>query len=124
MATINLTQIWIHDAADLSSYITADVLEVQPSFAIDGEVRTYAGGRRRLITRAGRSRSLPLTLELVAAADVAQLEAWAGQLLMVRAPQGLLMFGSFLGLEAVWRAADEAEAVSLAITEITTTIEV
>jgi hypothetical protein len=124
MSSITLTRLWIHDAADLAQYVIVDVNELKPTLALTGRFVSLAGGRQRLITTAARSRSLPLSLELVPAADVAQLEAWAGRLLLVRAPHGLLMYGAFLGLEPTWRSADEAETMTLVVTLISHEIEV
>ena len=124
MSSVTLTQVWIHDGLNLSSYVTAEAEEVQPKLAAGGRFVSLAGGRQRLISTAARGRSLPLTLELLEAADVQLLEAWAGRLLMLRSPHGLLLFGSFLELETAWRSAAEAQEVRLTFTEITSTVEV
>lgn len=109
MTQIILNQLWIHTVSDLSQYITADCETVNNPQTLDGEVRAYANGYQRLITGQSVTRTIPLDLYGIAAADWAKLRSWEGQLLMIRAPQGTLMYGTILADDPVWEIADECD---------------
>lgn len=63
-----------------------------------GEVRRYANGSTRLIRRAGRDQRVQLTVA-VTAAQLADLRAFAGQLLLYRDGLGTSMWCTFLSLD-------------------------
>lgn len=64
-----------------------------------GEVKTYAGGRTRVVTAAGRKATFPLTLQLLTDADVDLLDSWQGRLLLLRDGSGRREFGTVLAGE-------------------------
>jgi hypothetical protein len=124
MASISFDELLIHDAGDLSSYVALVIENFSSPLAGAGRFVSVAGGRRRLLTTGGTFRSVQITAELVSADDLATLEGWARQLLLLRAPQGLLIWGSYLEVTPQWSRDGEADAVSFTFNEITHSIEV
>jgi hypothetical protein len=64
-------------------------------------VRTYAGGRRRIITTPSDVRTTPMVLQHVSAADVETLRALRGRLLLLRDFQGWRRWGMFADIAPV-----------------------
>ena len=62
------------------------------------EVRSYAGGRRRIISTPAQQRLTPLTLRGMSADDVTTLRGWRGRLLLLRDAQGWRRWGTYAGL--------------------------
>ena len=52
--------------------------------SVEGEVRTYAGGRQRSVTTVGLRQEYGFTLRDVVLADLTKLESWAGSTVQVR----------------------------------------
>ena len=63
--------------------------------AADGEFRTYAAGRVRLVTTALTTRTITVVLIALTDAQVTTLESWRGQLLVFRDWTGVVQIGSF-----------------------------
>lgn len=97
MAILTLAKLWINLLVDGSS-ISAYSTDRSGSYALDGEVRTYAGGRQRAITAEGAKRQFQFTLPSVTLATVEQLEAWAGRAVQVRDHRGQRFFGTYFGV--------------------------
>lgn len=93
MASVTLDRLWIHDADDLSSYVRLHYTDehVDPSKTVD--VRAYAGGRMRAITRPARRRQASWNVGLMSNDDRDTLEGWLGRMVMVRSPSGEKFFG-------------------------------
>ena len=88
MASVTLTEAWIHLASDLSQSVTADLTGEGETVAPAVEVRRYASGRLRGISRAGASYSFSVRLEKAERADANTLRGWVedGEELMFRDP--------------------------------------
>lgn len=101
MARVNIRGVRINLAADPASGVS---LHPVPSFARVTErparVVRFAGGRTRVIARAGKDRAWRLSALFVPAVDVAWLEEHAGELVCVRDPRGHKMFGTFTQVSA------------------------
>ena len=65
---------------------------------LDVEVRSYANGRRRIISTPAQKRDTPLTLRGVSDADLTTLRGWRGRLLLLRDAQGWRRWGTYAGL--------------------------
>ena len=93
MATVTLTKVWLHDAADLSTSIevgAANVLENPKRLA---PVRKYAGGRFRLITVPGIAKAYQLSFPYLTRSEVNQIRTWSGKLLLMRDSFGRKVYG-------------------------------
>ena len=90
---------WITDPTTLAS-VQLWKTDRPESDDLDVQVRTYAGGRRRIISTPKDTRSTPLTLRRVSAADVETLRIWRGRVLLLRDEQGWRRWGTYAGLGA------------------------
>ena len=95
MASVALDELWLHEAASNSTYITSVLSTLRETTAKPGAVRMYAGGNSRSVTSAGFSREFQVELRLADRADVDQLRRWveAGTLLLLREPLGRRLWG-------------------------------
>lgn len=94
MATIELTKLWINLLSS-GQAVAFPSLGAESEFNIEGQVRTYAGGRQRYISREGVGGSLERTLRLVSQRLCELLETWIGQTVMLRDARGQWWWGVF-----------------------------
>jgi hypothetical protein len=122
VSAVALRGLWLNDAVDPSDAL---VLPLAPGWKeadqVPGEVRTYAGGRTRLVRRAGLARTLTPAFRLLTAAQVADLRARAGRTQWVRTSTGVKWAGVFLNPQVTWvtSAGGGMAQVSLTLTELT-----
>lgn len=121
MTTINVVfeDVWLTDVTDPTISVHASSPERAHAFATDGEVRFY-GKRRRVITTDRKSATFPVVLQWLTVPDLAQIEAWQGQVVLLRDPQGRRVFGTFFAgdvtdryLVGGWRS-----VITLTFTEV------
>lgn len=125
MASVTFSNIWIHNASDLSDNI--EVVYYTPIVErIDkgGYVERFAGGRKRAINRAGKTRQLNVNLTWVSRDDIAWLDNLAGELVMIRDNKGRLVFGTYQLVEVDDRRIYADGSVTLTIEEVTHSIGV
>lgn len=125
MASVSLETLWVNNAADLSDSAALPLSALTWKPTRQGDVRTYAGGRRRLVTRVGSARSADIALEYVDRDLVNRLDAWTGALLCFRDPMGRKFYGVFLdpSFEEQDDGSDHAN-VSFTVYEVTHSEEV
>lgn len=95
MATLNLTKVWINRLDTGVAVSAQSAPSRKRSMSRDGEVRSYAGGRQRAITRAGVRGGFDFTLKSVPFATVQTLESWMGVPVQVRDHRGQVFVGVF-----------------------------
>lgn len=98
MATLQLDRVW------LNLMSTGDALSAYSNgrtrnMAVDGEVRTYGGGRRRSVTAVGRGNSMAFTLVNLQVLEMVTLENWLGLEVMYRDFRGQRFVGAYFSLE-------------------------
>ena len=125
MVTVELDELWLHDADNHADFVRSRSTTMDVSEARVGEVRTYAGGRRRLITEPSTSRTATVTAANIDRTVADQIVDRRGTVQLVRDGRGRVLFGSFLevSLEETPGRKDLV-SVSLTIHEVTDTIEV
>ena len=101
MATLKLSKIWVNLASSGQAVASASAPGRPESYQIGGEVRTYAGGRQRAITRKGEAGTYEFRLLLLDRDAVETLRDWTGQLVQVRDNRGRRYFGVYFGLGVV-----------------------
>lgn len=123
MASVTLDDLWLHDAANLSSSIAGALTGEDESTSKPGEVRRYANGRLRSITGAGSSVELRLQMDLADRADVDVLRGWVktGTKLLLREPKGRLLWGVVFALDVteVAGASDDFADASFTFRQVT-----
>lgn len=115
--SVNLRLAWLIDPADLSTAVTVGTSgsagsATAPirSAAREGEVRGYAGGRYRAVLGPGTTRGIGLTLRGCTPAQVLQLEAWRGTVLLYRDTYGVRQFGTYLATQVTqWQSLPQAD---------------
>lgn len=97
MASVNFCELILNDAAELSDQMAFPTMNAW-SVAIDtpGEVRQYANGTTRLISRAGTKRTARARLPLITRDQIAWLEAHARRMVLVRDGQGRAFYAAYL----------------------------
>ena len=99
MAEVALQGLYLAPLSDYTEQIVLNAgVTLSESGGPRGEVRIYAGGRLRRVTRAGRPKSTPVRIAYTDRATRETLESWEGVTLMLRDGRGRLIFGSFLPL--------------------------
>lgn len=119
MATLNLTKAFVNLVATgqaVSAYMDPDRAE---EYQVPGEVRTYAGGRRRSITAAGEEGTFKCVLVDLPRASVDTLHGWVGQLVQVRDNVGRRFFGVYHSVGAAEIRGLTTYTVGLTLTVVT-----
>ena len=120
MAQVNLRGVFFNVAADPADRLAVmeggDLARVREA---PGRVVRGAGGRVRVIRRAGTAQSWSLSLPGVTGAAAVWLEDHVGQLVCVRDVRGHKVFGVFLAVDmGDVPGPDELVEVSLAVSEV------
>lgn len=120
MATLTLTDLYVHDAADLSDYTTVGQNAEMVDTSQPVEVRRMAGGRFRSVSRPGAQRVVQLTCRGVTRAEYVDLRSRVGVPVLVRDQRGLRLWGVIGSVSASeFIARDLLEQVSFQVAEIT-----
>lgn len=122
MASVTLDRLWLHQADDLDTYLRFFTSDRGDERAVPGEVRVYAQGRRRIITRTGSAQTLTATLRQVTSAELDTLEDWRGDLLMLRDHRGRLVFGTFFDMAVTDYTDRSGYDVAITFQQVTTTL--
>ncbi|WP_435233372.1 hypothetical protein [Micromonospora aurantiaca (nom. illeg.)] len=94
MSTLILDRLWIN-RLDTGEAVAAKSWDRSPSYDMDGEVRSYAGGRQRSISTEGERGSVSFTLRKLPLATVELLRSWMGLAVQVRDDRGQCWVGVF-----------------------------
>lgn len=121
MVSVNITKLWFNSAADPSDARGIKLATFSPKSAVQGEARTYANGRVRLVSKAGGvpQPSMEATLSHPTADDRAWLLAHVGQLLIVRDPDGGKFAGVFLDVAPLRTPVPVGENVTITLLGVT-----
>ena len=99
MTSIAIDAAWFNLASDLTQSITMVLTGASDVTSRPVEVRRYAGGRVRSVTRPGTTKLLSLSFELADRADMYQLEDWLGTTVLYRDPRGRRLWGVFAAVD-------------------------
>jgi hypothetical protein len=124
MAFVTLTTLWASPVSDPSQAYALPMSSLSWTTTTTGDVRSYGGGRRRLITRKEKYRTADIALDFCDRPMVELLESWTGVLLCFRDPTGRKIFGFYLDVTADEFDGDDGASVSFSITEVTHSEEV
>lgn len=95
MATLNLTKVWVNRLDTGEAVSAQSAIGRNRSHSMDGEVRTYAGGRQRAITAAGERGTFEVTLRLLPQTTIDVLRSWIGIPVQIRDARGQRFFGVY-----------------------------
>lgn len=120
MAQVYLSDVWIHLLSDPSQHLRFDIRGAEThEVEAPGEVRRYANGRRRAVTRSGLDENLSLRLDAVTREQWRTLRLWAKQSVMVRDPVGRVFYGVYFRPSGEELYPRDLLAVSLTIESLT-----
>lgn len=94
MATLQLTKVFV-TLISTGVSVAAQSTERGVQHDIAGDVKTYAGGRRRFIGQEGVRGQFSFRLLLLTLTQVETLESWMGQPVLVRDRRGQAFTGVF-----------------------------
>lgn len=94
MTTLTLTKLWIN-RMDTGEAFSAYSSERSRAHSVEGEVRTYAGGRQRAVYVAGERGEFPFKLINLTAAEVEIVRGWTGLTVQIRDHRGQRFFGAY-----------------------------
>lgn len=119
MATLVLTKTFVNllSSGQAVGYYTQPFRTQQ--YDVDGQVRTYGGGRQRSITTFGQKGTYDFTLVSVLPADLAILQSWIGQTVEVRNTKGERYVGVYYQLKVGERFADKEYDVAIELKALT-----
>ncbi len=99
MATLLLTRVWVNLCSTGAGVSGLSSPTKEESYSQPGEVRTYAGGRRRAIAVAGEVGTYKVQMMMLARTDVETLRGWVGQTVQVRDWRGRRFFGVYYSVD-------------------------
>lgn len=120
MASVTLTDLWLHSAADHSDFVRLAQNAEAEVYDQPVEVRRYANGRLRSVTRPGTQQTLTFTLPLVSRSDYDELLSRVGSLQLLRDQRGRILWGiigEVDGDEDIF--ADRVQSVSFTFRQVT-----
>lgn len=127
MASVTLTDLWLHDSTDLTDSIQIPLNTLaEMRGKVEGKVTRYAGGRLREVRRVGDADSYTISLVMVPVATYDKLVGWSGTLLLMRGPKGRLTYGVYHNISGSEQAGPTGyvRSVQFRLDEITKTAEV
>ena len=119
MAAVTLTSVWIANSLNLSTSVQLYTTTLVETPQVAGSVRAYANGRQRVVAGASKPRTVAITPTLVSAADAATLASWVGQLVLLRDPFGLKVWGSYFSIARTQQVAPNVSDLTFTLTEVT-----
>lgn len=124
MASVTLDRAFLSAASDLADVVTFFTDARTDERASMVEVRRYANGRNRAITRTGSSRIIGVTARYVPAGTVGWLDEHRGQVVLFRDAWGRKVHGTYPSVSVRDYTDRGGSDVSLTITEVTYSEEV
>ena len=107
--------------SDLTNYQVFSLMsDLQTLDNQPGEVRVYAGGRKRLILRPGLAKSFNLNLPACTRSQINWLKQYVGQMVLVRDDRGNKVYCAYFAVPVTeWSAETDTGDVTLALSEVT-----
>ena len=119
MTTLALTSTFIAPVSDLSDVLVIDQSDESHVHGARVDVRRYAGGRRRVVSRPGVTGSVSVSYRYLSRADYVALVELLGVTVLFRDQRERAVYGVVADLSASeFNARDLLEDVSFTLTEI------
>lgn len=101
MASISFSGVFLAPVSDLSDTLYLDTaLSVAGQNSKRGEIRMYAGGRTRLVTRPGTTETVNVSVNYTTQANRATVEGLVGDLILYRDGRGRKIYGAIFNVSA------------------------
>lgn len=121
MAVLTLTRLWINRLDTGEGIAAYSGVDRDYGAEAAGEVRTYAGGRRRSVAQEGKRQSFSFTARDVSLATAQLLEEWIGYPVQVRDTRGQRFVGVFFGVKRAEARDPEHYDVGITLEGVTIT---
>lgn len=120
MASVQLDAVVLALATNLADLVVLDVTSLKDTDDPNGEVRGYASGRQRNITRPGGRRVVSFTGDVVQDRDTLdKLQSWSRHLVLLRDPRGRKVYGRLSGVDVTENIAVDVAEISATVTQVT-----
>jgi len=123
VATVLLEKAWMNLASDLSQSLALWSADWSDNRSVPGDVHTYAGGRRRVVSRAGKMRNLSVTFPVITSAQWETLVGWAGETVLLRDKRGRIVWCVYFSVSVSDRF-DGTYDATVQVSEVTASAEV
>lgn len=120
IVNLPITGAWLTDLSNVSVNLDREYPPGDESDALDGAVKVYAGGRRRMVSTESDTVTVPLVFPMVTSEKLAQLRAWRGAVLLLRTAEWR-RWGGFFAVTATPRLVTEDPAAQIWRVQITWT---
>ncbi len=122
MASVSLVTVWLNAAANPSDYASFPLMAaLNVTTSQSGEIRQYAGGRTRLVVKAGTPRTIALDLPELDRTQVTWLEGHVGQVVCVRDDRGRKIWAAYLTVPMDETQGDTTGGASITLVEVSFT---
>jgi hypothetical protein len=122
VASVVLNTVWLNDALNPSDYASFPLMAaLNVTTSQSGEVRQYAGGRTRLVLKAGTPRNISLDLPELDRAQVAWLESHVGKLVLVRDDRGRKIWAAYITAGIDEAQGHKTASAGIGLTEVSYT---
>jgi hypothetical protein len=101
MVTLDLKRVFVNLVSTGEAVSAPSAIARTRNHDMDGEVRTYAGGRQRFVGQVGEKVQFTFTLRMVTLDTVDTLRSWMGENLQVRDHRGQRFFGVFHNMDVI-----------------------
>ena len=101
MATLSLTKLFVNLVRTGEAVSAQSGIGKPQQWAIEGDVKTYAGGRQRAVSTVGEAGEEGVTLMDCTLVQRDTLRLWAGETVQVRDHRGQIWFGTYFSLSVV-----------------------
>jgi len=119
MVAVTLTRTFVNLVATGESVIAYTGKGRSRAYSQEGDVQRFAGGRFRAISTEGVAGSQTFVLKSVTATQLATLQLWIGQTVLVRDARGRRMFGTYFEVTYADAASNIYYDVSISVKEVT-----
>lgn len=99
MASVSLTDVWVHDGGNLNNYLLLGAASLIERPTNPSGTRRYSGGRYRLISVTGVQKFVDLVVDLPERDLVDTLRGWVGKLVLVRDPFGRKVWATLRSMD-------------------------
>jgi hypothetical protein len=122
MTVLTLDRLWLNRMDTGEAISGASGRDRQTGYGIDGQVRTYASGRRRAVTTAGLKAEVTRRMVSLDLATTRKLVLWLGAAVQMRDHRGQKWYGVFFDVAVEEYMLTGLYAASITL-QTTTTVE-